>query len=936
MTERDELLLKCDAGIDGLEVIGLSGQEAISEPFRFELQLRAPRDSAVPFEALVGRPLQVELRIPQRPGRIWHGIVTELSETGRDGRHAYYDAVLAPRLWLKTKIIRSRVFQDKTVPQILGEAVFADLDVELRLVEQYPPHAYCVQYRESDFDFASRLMEEEGLYYYFEHADGRHRMIVADRSSTSPVAPTDAALKFDDQAGGRHDGARVFRWKKTQQVQFNELSLRDYTFEAPKKRMQAGHQAPDTVQVGTVTHPLRLGPSLGIETHDLPGAAGRRFDDIDMDGKDRGSQLESVLNENRRLARIRMEAASADSLTIRAESDAAPLTPGCKFKLAEHHNADGDYLLTRVEHSVRQTGDADGDEAYSNRFGCIPLSLPYRPRFDTPRPTIAGTQTATVVGFTADSNGQIFTDKFGRVKVRFHWDRSDADDATRSCWLRVAQPWAGQGWGSMYIPRVGQEVVVAFEEGDPDAPIVLGSVYNADQTPPYPLPEQASRSGFMTQTNDGSPGSVANHSELRFDDSRGKEQVLLHSERNLVTRAENDHGLHVGSNYVVTVGVPATAREGTETRSSEKADSDGRGSGDDSGSGSESGNGEEEEGQKIEAKYDILVNGTYKEVVKGSKTEETYGNISETLGKFTAPILERKNTWGLSIDTTQIGGEIKTVVGGGVIEVVASVLDIDIVAAGIVGEIAITPLLFETTLALVKTEIHRVKKSYDFYFGDYEQVCRGGSLELKARKRAMVGPVPLPLATANAGKIEIVADETLTIESDNADVLVKSETDLNLLADGSVKIRNGKGGMLKLDSSGSVSLSADMGSRAMTIAGATIKLSASGAPSNYIKLDATGVEIAGLNITNTGALSQSIGAMQMKLNAVELTANNNQQGLAGVPDQIKLDATAAADEAQRLSELAVDTAKVQLQAEMRKIKEDLELALLWSTGSDYY
>jgi type VI secretion system secreted protein VgrG len=296
-----------------------------------------------------------------------------------------------------------------------------------------------------------------------------------------------------------------------------------------------------------VTHAIKLPGSDHREIYDYPGGYSGRFDGIDAGGGERPAELRKLFEDNQRAAAIRMQQEAMAGLQIRGAGNCRQFVSGHKFTLTRHFNADGAYVVTEIEHRVGLGGDyRSGDGVllnYENRFTCIPLALPFRPARTTPRPRVEGAQTAVVVGPAGE---EIFCDKYGRVKVQFPWDRQGKRDADSSCWVRVSTPWAGKGWGGVHVPRIGQEVVVDFLEGDPDRPIIVGSVFNAEQMPPFPLPDGKQVSGFKTNSYPTSGGS----NEITFDDTRGKEKITVH--------AQYDKNVSVDNNLTTTVKVDNT------------------------------------------------------------------------------------------------------------------------------------------------------------------------------------------------------------------------------------------------------------------------------------------------------------------------------------------------------------------------------------------
>ena len=517
-------------GPEMLLVEGVSGHEAVSELFEFHVDLVALKDLVIPFEKLLSQPVAIELSLPgQRGTRYFHGIVANLAERDTDETFQHFEALVVPKFWLWTRRSRSRIFQQKSVPEILAQ-VLEGLEVRQDLSGTYPQRDYTVQYRETDFAFASRLMEEEGIFYYFVHSADKHEMVLTDNVLHLPDVAELPVATYRQLDSSPLRAMQVTAWRKSQWVATVKHTLWDYTFELPGQNLEAMELVSASVKAGTVDHkPDVGGPEL--EAYDYPGGYAKRFDGVAPDGSDRASDLPMVFEENRRTARLRAEAAAAASLTVTGQSNSANFTAGGKFTLVRHPNADGDYYLTRVEHEARcnpdyRSGQDDSALDYKNRFTCLPAELVYRPQRTTPKPTIPGPQTAMVVGAAGQ---QICVDKYGRIKVQFHWDRQGKNDMDSSCWVRVSQVWAGPRWGAFFWPRVGHEVVVAFEEGDPDQPMVVGSVYNGKNMPPYSLPSGAAAGGFKSCSVGGDPSE--HYNLMVFHDTSDDEHIQMHSEK---------------------------------------------------------------------------------------------------------------------------------------------------------------------------------------------------------------------------------------------------------------------------------------------------------------------------------------------------------------------------------------------------------------------
>lgn len=540
------LLVKTPLGKDDLLLVGFSGHEAISQLFSFRLELLAKNQTQIAFDKLLGQKINVQLGLPGGKFRYFGGICNRFSQGARGPEFTSYSLEMAPQLWLLTRRAQSRIFQQKAVPDILKK-VFDGLDVSYELQGSFPPRDYCVQYRETDFNFACRLMEEEGIYYFFKHTADGHKMVLANTPQSHADMPEKNTVIFETvDSGHLRDEDRIYEWEKAQELRSGKYLLWDHSFELPHKHLEADKSIPESVSVGKVTHKLKVGGNDKLELYDYPGEYAQRFDGIDPGGGDRAADVQKIFQDNKRTVEIRMQEEALPSLLVHAAGGCRQWTSGYKFNLQRHFDADGQYVVTSVQHSARlpahyRSGDGQGFR-YHNSFTCIPSALTYRPPRTTPKPVIHGTQTAVVVG---PSGEEIFTDKYGRVKVQFHWDREGKNDANSSCWVRVGSIWAGKQWGAVHIPRVGQEVLVAFQEGDPDQPIIMGSVYNADQMPPYALPGNKTQSGIKSRSS--LKGGTDNFNELRFEDKKGSEEVYFHAEKDFDRVVENNDTLKVGS-----------------------------------------------------------------------------------------------------------------------------------------------------------------------------------------------------------------------------------------------------------------------------------------------------------------------------------------------------------------------------------------------------
>jgi type VI secretion system secreted protein VgrG len=529
-------------GTDTLFVRKFSAWEGLSELFQFEFDVVAELATEVPFDSLMGK--EATLSIHRKTGtRYLSGIVRRVKAGMRDLTFKTFRLEVVPKFWLLTRNRTSRLFQHKTIPDILKQ-VLTGLDVSYELQGDWKEREYVCQYQESDFNFACRLMEECGIYYFFKHSAGSHSMVLANTPGSHPDLPFDSTATFEELTNFFELGEdRVFTWTKGQEVRSPQVTVWDEHFQLPNKHLDANKSIQDTVQVGKTSHSLTAGSTGAMELYEFPGEYSRHFDGINKSGGEQPDHLQWIFTENSRIAGIRMQQEAVGALLMDGQSVNSAFTAGHAFTLNKHFSDDGPYILTSVEHQGQQplrTGEPAFE--YTNTFGCIPRALPYRPQRNTPIPSVQGVQLATVVGPPGE---EIFPDKYGRVKVQFHWDREGKNNLESSCWLRVATFWAGKNWGAIHIPRIGQEVLVSFEEGDVDHPIIVGSVYNADMMPPYTLPDNKTQSGVKSRSS--KQGTAANYNEIRFEDKKGSEEILCHAERDLTVEVERNRTTTIGT-----------------------------------------------------------------------------------------------------------------------------------------------------------------------------------------------------------------------------------------------------------------------------------------------------------------------------------------------------------------------------------------------------
>jgi type VI secretion system secreted protein VgrG len=508
-------------GKDVLLLQGFTGREGISRLFSFHLDLASEKDS-ISFKNIIGQNVTIRVTEADNSPRYFNGFVSRFAQSGSDLRFTHYQMEVVPWLWFLTRTADCRIFQEKTIPKII-EDVFQSRgfsDYKLSLTASYDQREYCVQYRETDFNFVSRLMEQYGIFYFFEHKDGKHTMVLADSPSAHQPCPKQAIAHYGLFSGNLSAEDVISGWQMEQELRTGKYSLTDYNFETPSANLMATE--PTVVSVGG---------NSKYEIYDYPG-----------------DYLNS--GQGNKLAGIRMQEEETGHLVVTGSSVCRAFTSGYKFTLADHYRKDMNtsYVLTEIQHvatvgSSYSMGDAGTGERYSNHFTCIPADVPFRPPRFTPKPFVQGPQTALVVG---KSGEEIWVDKYGRIKVQFYWDRQGKKDDKSSCWIRVSQPWAGKDWGGMWIPRMGQEVIVDFLEGDPDRPLITGRVYNADETVPYALPAHQTVSTMKSRSSKG--GGDGNYNEIRFEDKKGSEQIFINAEKDMDLRVENDSREFVGSN----------------------------------------------------------------------------------------------------------------------------------------------------------------------------------------------------------------------------------------------------------------------------------------------------------------------------------------------------------------------------------------------------
>ncbi|MBA1188048.1 type VI secretion system tip protein VgrG [Pseudomonas entomophila] len=509
-----------------LQLLSFSGREAISELFSFQVHLIS-QDARIELKKLIGKKVTLGIALADGSTRYISAHVSDFVHTGADGGIANYTAQLVPWIWILSRRRDSRIFQDKTTEQIIKEVFAYYLTLaehEFRLSKPLKPISYCTQYQESDLNFVLRLLEQEGLFFTFEHSQEGHRMIISDDSSELPPLERQPVIRYHS-ASVTETADSITAWSSSRRLQPTRLTLKSYDYKQPRN--------PHLVQLDSINQQGEIGQYEMFEYEGLYG-----YSDLD---------------EGTRKARHRLEAMEVHGKTFSGESNCRAMEPGRHFQLTQHYDHDNDapedraFLLLSVNHWGRNNYSNEGEAGYRNAFTCIRRKITFRPVQQTPRGVISGPQTAIVVGPPGE---EIYTDELGRVKLQFHWDRNGEFNDQSSCWVRVAQSGASGGFGSILIPRVGDEVVVVFLDGNPDRPLIMGSLYNSNNTPPWSLPANKTQSGFLTRSMKGD-GATANF--FRFEDKAGAEQIIMHAERNMDTEIELDERHEVGNNRTIKV-----------------------------------------------------------------------------------------------------------------------------------------------------------------------------------------------------------------------------------------------------------------------------------------------------------------------------------------------------------------------------------------------
>ncbi len=723
--------LRAAAAPDALLFYRLRGREELGRPFRYELEALSEKDD-LPIRDLLGTGVTVTLARRDGSERYLHGLVGRAEFLGTEGPYARYGLLLVPWLWFLGRRTDCRIFQDETVPAIL-EAVMtawpiADFAIELE--GSYRPREYCVQYRESDLDFLSRLAEDEGISFFFRHRADGHTLVLFDGPGPCAAVPGYERIPYlAPRPGARREREHLDGWRAAVEVRSGKAALEDFDFEKPRTDLLA-------VDADPPPHPL-----ADAELYDYPGG-----------------YRELAAGDAR--ARLRLEEELAGHTGAIGTGNASGLACGARFELEgfprRSENRSWLVVATEIELASERYRSATGEpeaEPFRCRVEVHELDRPWRPARRTPRPFVRGPQTAIVTGPPGE---EIHCDKYGRVKVKFHWDRHSREDDTSSCWLRVSQAWAGAGWGAMHVPRIGQEVIVDFLEGDPDRPIVTGRVYNALAMPPWGLPADATRSGIKSDSSKGGGGS----NELSFEDKKGSEQVYLHAQKDEDIVVENDktelvkhnETIEIGNDRSEKVGHDETLWVGNDRKREVVVDETVR-------VGSN-------QAITVGADQTITVGGNRADMVGGNESRTVARNQEQTVGT------TRKITVGAA-QAHRIGADDSWVVGGSRSETIAGDESLR------VGGARDTSIGKDDSLKVARNLIVQVGDSLQLTAGEDGTLTIGKNLAVTAGESIEI----------KTGKAMIILKKDGTITIKGKDILIQGSGDIDVKSDKNVTMK---------------------------------------------------------------------------------------------------------------------------------------------------
>ena len=686
-------------GAPEIEIAYFQAQERISEPFAVHVALAST--SQIQYDDVIQKEALLTLSGTEAD-RYFHGIVRKFEHTGKNGQKHLYQADIVPFLMLLSLEQDCRIFQDKKVQDIVTkiyqESGIPDDRYEFRLKNKDRMRKFCVQYRETDMDFVCRLLQEEGIFYFFEHSKDKHVMVFADDTVNYKPIEGSQEVSFKPASGLNPEKESISHIDFSRRLRPGTYTHTNYNFKKPSVDLETKEKAKDAKQ-------------QKFEIYDYPGQYGKE-------------------EQGKKLAKIHLEAGKALEEQASGNSTCPRLVAGFTFKLEGHDFKafNREYLLVGVSHSGQQpqaleeqAGSGAGAN-YSNTFLAIPSTVTYRPLKTIEKPYVRGLQTATVVGRKGE---EIHTDEWGRVAVQFHWDRLGKNDENSSCWIRVGQMWGGVGWGAQFIPRVGDEVLVDFMEGDPDWPIIVGSVYNEANQPIYDLKNNKTQSGIKSRSYPDGPG----FNELRFEDKKGEEHVYLQGEKDWNILIKNDKGQSVGHDETLSVANNRTQTVGANQR------------------------------ETIGANQEIRVGANHTETIGANMSLSVGGAKTETVGSSTSLSIGGTKSETVTINSAETIGAAKELTIGGLYQVSIGGIMNETVGGAKAEEVGLAKAV--VVGANMTTKVMG-KLTYDV--GDQIEIQSGlSSLVMKSDGKIEISGKNVVMKTA-AGRIEIDEGGIITIK----------------------------------------------------------------------------------------------------------------------------------------------------------------------------
>lgn len=736
MQENRLISVTSPLGKDVLLFHQMSGTEPLGRLFQYDLDFFS-KDDSINLDEILGQNISIAVRLPDETDRYFNGFISRFSQHGTMGEYHYYRAEMRPWLWLLTRTSNCRIFQQMTVPDIVKK-VCKDkgfTDIEDHLTGTYRTWVYCVQYRETDFNFISRLLEQEGIYFYFKHEQSKHLLVLADSISAHQTVGGYENIPYFPVGENVEQRERdhINELSFCQTVQPGCCALTDYDFEKPKA-------------------------SLFVKSSVTRSHAFAEFEQFDYPGE------YSTTDDGDSYANSRIQEFHAGFEQVEGSGNVRGLTTGSLFSLSNYPRVDQnrEYLVVSTHYYLQSDeyfsgAEGSGGEDCQCSFSVIDSKQIFKPQRLTPKPMVQGPQTAVVVGPAGE---EIYTNKHGQVKVQFHWDREGGKDENSSCWIRVSHPIAGKGWGSVTNPRIGQEVIVEFLEGDPDAPIITGTVYNADQMPPYELPANQSQSGFKSRSTKG--GGAENFNEIRFEDKMGEEEVYIHAEKDQNNVVENDETTSVGHDRTEDVGNDETITIGNNRT------------------------------EKVGNNEDITIGNNRTEKVGVNETINIGSSRSVTIGsnKMETIAINKAETIGVAKELT-IGGAYAVTVGAAMNEAIGAA------KAEEIGAVKSVNVGLNSSENVGKTKSvdagdnisESAGKDVSIKSGKKMSLSAGDDFSVQGKKKGVID-IADELAI-KCGKASILMKNDGTITLQGKDITIKGSGGINVKADGNITM-NGK------------------------------------------------------------------------------------------------------------------------------------------------